>query len=163
MDSSSLSALLFPDNIWFFGTSSKQLISPSIMERVYNKRLHKYLLDRDISRFKRKELPPKWQFFHIPLASSLWQLPHNAATRTMRNRIIFDKHWHPGNEAKKSLTLRFMTSQPNAPYVLPLTLQLTGMSTAPIHARLQYGLKHWHSYVLLSLIQLLNTQNTGTP
>jgi hypothetical protein len=92
---------LVPDNDWFFGNKNRQLSSQSMMDRIYHSRLTRYLADRDTERFKRAQLPPKWQHFNIQLASKMWRMSSSPSGRNMKNRLLFDKHYHPGNLAKK--------------------------------------------------------------
>ena len=101
MDALSLTQHLVPSNEWYFGNSKRQLISPSVMDRIHHRRLGKYLADRDKERFERAHLPPKWQHYNMRLAAKMWKMAASPALRNMKNRLIFDKHCHPGNMSKK--------------------------------------------------------------
>jgi len=41
-----------------------------------------------------------WRHFNIPSTSSLLQPSTNLTSRSLRNRILFDKHWYGCNQAK---------------------------------------------------------------
>ena len=99
LDALSVTKHLLPAGDWYFGDVKGQLVSPSIIDRVQQGRFNKYLLDRDAYRAKRK-LPPKWQFYNFLLVSKFWKMSSSPALRNLKNRLIFDKHWHPGNMAK---------------------------------------------------------------
>jgi hypothetical protein len=99
LDALSVTKHLLPAGAWYFGDVQGQLVSPSIIDRVQQGRFNKYLLDRDAYRAKRK-LPPKWQFYNFLLVSKFWKMSSSPALRNLKNRLIFDKHWHPGNMAK---------------------------------------------------------------
>ena len=71
------------------------------MEAVQNNRLNRYILNRDGFRTQRG-IPPKWFKYDIKLAATIWQMKTQHHSRTVRNRILFDKHWHGGNKGKDS-------------------------------------------------------------
>jgi ribonuclease HI len=97
MEALLLTPHLVPQSLWYFGNSAKQLVSPSIMDRIHCRRLDTYLRDRDKHRANRS-LPPQWAELNIPLAAKLWKL---SSSSFMDNRLLFDKHYHSGNLAKK--------------------------------------------------------------
>ena len=97
-DASTLSSSLTTSGSWYLGRSNRQLSASSISEEVNKQRLEKYLQDRDANRAERL-LPPKWQQYNIPLAATLWELP-NSNRKTSSIKVLFDKHWHPGNQIK---------------------------------------------------------------
>jgi ribonuclease HI len=99
LDALSVTKHLIPVGDWYFGDAKGQLVSPSIIDRVQHGRFIKYLLDRDAYRAERK-LPPKWQFYNFHLVSKFWKMSSSPTLRNLKNRLIFDKHWHPGNMAK---------------------------------------------------------------
>ena len=97
MDALTLTPRLVPQSLWYFGNSAKQLISPSVMDRINQRRLDKYLRDRDKHRAARN-LPSQRAELNVPLAAKLWKL---SSSTFMDNRLLFDKHYHSGNLAKK--------------------------------------------------------------
>jgi hypothetical protein len=70
-----------------------------MIEAVQNSRLQRYIRRRDTFRTERGSLP-KWFQFNIKLAAAIWQMKALTHSRTIRNRLLFDKHWHGGNQAK---------------------------------------------------------------
>ena len=100
LDAMHLSQKLAPNGLWYYGTDKGQLLSPSIIDRIQTRRLCKYLNDRDTQRFNRAKLPSKWKYFNMPLAAKLWKMSA-PNLRNMKNRLIYDKHCHPGNMSKK--------------------------------------------------------------
>jgi ribonuclease HI len=115
-DALTLSPSLAPPGMWYFGNTQRQLISPSVVDRVQSRRFDGYLKKRDDNRQLRDNLPPKWAEINFPLAAKLWK---SNSTTFMRNRILFDKHWHPGNQAKKAKdtnTRLLMSKCPFCPY-----------------------------------------------
>jgi ribonuclease HI len=100
MEALALTARLAPLEAWYFGTTKRELLSTSMLDCIHRKRLTRYLVDRDQQRFDRAKLPPKWQHYDIPLAAKLWGISSSAAYRCLKNRLIFDKHFHSGNRAK---------------------------------------------------------------
>jgi ribonuclease HI len=100
MEALTVTANLVPNGTWYFGNSKGQLISSSIVERIHNKRLTRYLAERDELRAKRL-LPAKWSNFVLPLTAKLWGIATSPNMRGMKVRLMFDKHCHPGNLAKK--------------------------------------------------------------
>ena len=112
MTADSLSALLSPPDHWYFGTSDMQMRTPSIMEAVQLARLLRYLRDRDADRAKRR-LPPQWSNYQIPLAARVWNFSRTPASIYFHQRLLWDKHWHQGNQAKSAKTaeLRALISQ----------------------------------------------------
>jgi ribonuclease HI len=105
MDALTLTAQLPPLGSWFFGTEKRQLLSSSALDRIYRKRLITYLKDRDKERLDRAKLPAKWQYYNFLLAAKFWGTDNSSSLRCMKNKLIFDKHCHPGNMAKKFKTL----------------------------------------------------------
>ena len=99
VDAPSISPSLSPPSTWYFGNQDRQLTSLSLMDCIFQRRLDEYLRTRDADR-DRRHLPPKWQSFNIPLAARMWESPLHPETLTLRNRLLWDKHWHPGNQAK---------------------------------------------------------------
>jgi hypothetical protein len=99
LDALLLSSLLPLPNVWYFGSPSGQLKSKSLTEEVNSRRAAKYLATRDSYR-RERDLPPKWQQYHLPLTARIWQLKGKQQISNMVNRLIFDKHWHSGNRAK---------------------------------------------------------------
>jgi len=95
----SLTSSLISDNNWFFGTSDMQLKSTSLINSIYLRRLDHYLLARNQDRASHS-LPPKWHNRFIPLDALLWDFSKKTAFLAFHNRIIWDKHWHQGNQAK---------------------------------------------------------------
>ena len=100
MDAISLTSSLVPPNSWYFGNRKKQLVSPSMMDRIHRRRLDCYLTTRDKKRFARAKLPSKWQHINFPLSSKIWKLSSHGPMMCMKNRLMFDKHMHNGNIAK---------------------------------------------------------------
>ena len=101
LDASLISSLLPLPNVWYFGSPSGQLKSKSLTEEVNGRRATRYLATRDSYR-RDRDLPPKWQNYHLPLTARIWQLKGKQQISNMVNRLIFDKHWHSGNRAKAS-------------------------------------------------------------
>ena len=101
-NATSLSTSLLPPDFWYFGKEDGQITSGSILDAIKTQRLDSYIKKRDANR-RLRDLPPKWSTYNIPLMGTLWQLSAHPQSRTVRNRIIYDKHWHGGNIAK-SLT-----------------------------------------------------------
>jgi hypothetical protein len=71
LDAPSTSKQVAPSQGWFFGSSSGQMVSTSIVEAVAAQRLNKYIQSRDQDR-RNRNLPPKWCTYNIPLAATLW-------------------------------------------------------------------------------------------
>jgi len=63
-----------------------------MLDDTYSKRLTKYLTDRDKERHTRASLPPKWQYYNMPLAAKLWGISTSSTQRYQKNSLIFDKH-----------------------------------------------------------------------
>ena len=99
MDAPSLTTSLSRPNTWYLGRPNRQLSAASISAEVHKGRLLKYLQDRDANRAERL-LPPKWQQYNIQLAALLWDLPNKTTAKPARIRLLFDKHWHSGNQIK---------------------------------------------------------------
>ena len=99
LDILDLSSRLAPRASWLFCDKEGRLRSDSLMERVHNSRLQMYITNRDIFRTKRG-MTSKWWKYDIKLAAEIWQMKHQPQSRTLRNRLLFDKHWHGGNKAK---------------------------------------------------------------
>jgi ribonuclease HI len=99
LDAPTLTPLLSPPNFWYFGKIGGQYTSRSLIDSVHHNRLTTYLQTRDQYRQKANQ-PPLWQTLNIPLASTLWQLTTNSTSRSLCNRLLFDKHWHGRNQAK---------------------------------------------------------------
>jgi len=99
LDAELISPLLAPQNAWYFGTPTGQLRSKSLSEEVSRRRAKGYLAKRDKYR-RERDLPYKWQEYHLPLTALIWQLKGKQHISTMVNRLIFDKNWHSGNRAK---------------------------------------------------------------
>jgi hypothetical protein len=99
LDARDISPKIVPTQSWYFGSTTGQLVSTSISEAVGAQRLSRYIQVRDQDRLKRG-LSPKWYNYNIPLAALLWQIKSQPHTRTLRNRLLYDKNWHGGNQAK---------------------------------------------------------------
>jgi ribonuclease HI len=115
LDVKELSSRLAPMNFWYFGTGEGQLVSTSITEAVQKNRATRYLQKRDGFRAER-ELPLQWQAYDLTLTATIWQMKKNVLTRTLRNRLIFDKHWHSGNRAKSNTTQSLQAQLEKCPF-----------------------------------------------
>ena len=98
-DAHPLTSALTVPGTWYLGNKDRQLMASSVMESIRKQRLKQYLQDRDAKR-KERELPPKWEQYDIPLAATLWKLTNKNASNAFYTRLIFDSHWHPGNQVK---------------------------------------------------------------
>jgi len=130
LDALTLTPSLVPTGAWYFGTEKKQLLSSSILNRIHSKRFTKYLMDRDKERHTRANLPPKWQYYNIPLTAKLWGISTSSTQRYQKNRLIFDKHCHQGNMAKKVKNIAEAELATNVHSVLQPTRQPTGVWNA---------------------------------
>jgi hypothetical protein len=99
LDALDLSSRLAIGGSWLLGNSRGQLRTESIMEAVQSSRLQQYITTRDSYRTARG-VNPKWHRFDIRLAAEIWQMKTQHHSRTLRNRLLFDKHWHGGNKIK---------------------------------------------------------------
>ena len=115
LDVKELSSRQAPMNFWYFGTDEGQLVSTSITEAVQKNRATRYLQKRDGFRAER-ELPLQWQAYDLTLTNTIWQMKKNKQTRTLRNRLIFDKHWHSGNRAKSNKTQSLQSQLEKCPF-----------------------------------------------
>ena len=115
LDVKELSSRLAPMNFWYFGTDEGQLVSTSITDAVQKNRATRYLQKRDGFRAER-ELPLQWQDYDLTLTATIWQMKKNKQTRTLRNRLIFDKHWHSGNRAKSNKTKSLQSQLEKCPF-----------------------------------------------
>ena len=88
LDIPTLTPHLVPENMWYFGKSKRQDISPSVMDRIHAERLTKYLTNRDALRFARAKLPEKWGMYILPLTGKLWKLDSPLA-KNLKYRLIF--------------------------------------------------------------------------
>ena len=100
MDALGITANLAPMGSWYFGNAKRELRSSSMLDRIYRNRLTRYLKDRDKQRYDRAKLPPKWQDFNLPLAAKFWGIATSPCLRFLKNKLKFDKHFHPGNLSK---------------------------------------------------------------
>ena len=72
-----------------------------LLDTVYHRRLQEYLTHRDANR----DGPARWLDGTYRLAAAVFNgKDRNIATVAQSSRIIYNKHWHGGNRAKKKTT-----------------------------------------------------------